>query len=320
MFAFLNLFPCPVLAAVVHKDFSTPLWVGSAAVVAYVGVCFFLYTVQTKLIYRPLAQIIKTPADIGLAYEDIWIPVGGSKDSTGKVGKEPGEYLHAWWLPNPHSRRVMLFCHGNYGNISYNTDRIRFHYDQGCSVLAFDYRGYGLSSGPAPNEANIFADADAALNYLIAKRGISPENIVVSGHSIGGAVAIDVASHHPEIDRLVVESSFTTMKDAVEAKAIYRFFPIKVLLTEPFDSLSKVKDLPMPVLYVHGDQDFDVPAVFSYQLYTATPSPKQIFTARGADHNMNTLAGDAYASVLQSFYRLNDRATTQHTEELQLAS
>lgn len=315
MLVFHSLFPYHALATTVSKDFSTPLWVGSAAAIAYAGACFALYSIQTKLIYRPLPQIIKTPADIGLAYEDIWIPI-----STNKKGEDPGEYLHAWWVPNPRSRRVMLFCHGNYGNISYNTDRIRFHHAQGCSVLAFDYRGYGLSSGPVPTEANIFADADAALNYLTNERRVSPDNIVVSGHSIGGAVAIDLASHHPEIDRLIVESSFTTMRDAVEAKAFYRLFPIKILLTEPFASLHKVKELQMPVLYVHGDQDFDVPARFSRQLYAATPGPKQIFIARGADHNMDTLAGETYATVLQSFYSLSDRMAAQYAEELQLAS
>ncbi|EDX84164.1 hypothetical protein S7335_1861 [Synechococcus sp. PCC 7335] len=308
-----NLFSLPALATKVPKDFSATLWASSAAAIAYVGACFALYSIQTKLIYRPLAQLIKTPADVGLAYEDIWIPISDG------CGESQSEYLHAWWVPNPHSSRVMLFCHGNYGNISYNTERIRFHHAQGCSVLAFDYRGYGLSSGPAPNEANIFADADAAFNYLTLSRKVSPENIVLSGHSIGGAVAIDLASHHLEINRLIVESSFTTMRDAVEAKAIYRFFPIEILLTEPFDSLSKVKELKMPVLYVHGDQDFDVPPRFSRQLYAATPSPKQIFIARGADHNMETLAGDAYASVLQNFYNGTDRVA-QHIEELQLAS
>ena len=309
-----NLFPHPFFSTKVPEDFSTTLWVSSAAAIAYVAACFTLFSIQTKLIYRPLPQLIRTPADVGLAYEDVWIPVGAERNS-----ENQNEYLHAWWVPNPHSRRVMLFCHGNYGNISYNTERIRFHHAQGCSVLAFDYRGYGLSGGPAPSEASMFADAEAAFDYLTVKRKFSLDSIILSGHSIGGAVAIDLASHHPEANSLIVESSFTSMKDAVEAKVIYRLFPIEILLTEPFDSLGKVKKLQMPVLYVHGDQDFDVPARFSRQLYAATPNPKQSFIGRGADHNMETLASNAYASVLQDFYS-RDVRPAQYVEELQLAS
>jgi len=271
----------------------TPLLLASGiAALTYAGICYALYSYQTKLIYRPLPDFIKTPADTGLAYEDIWIPLGKG-------------HLHAWWIPNPTSRRVLLFCHGNYGNISYNTERIRFHHSQGCSVLAFDYRGYGQSSGPSPSEANIFADVEAAWQYLITDREIEPQNITVCGHSIGGAIAIHLASQHPDIDRLIVESSFTSMRDAVIVKGMYRAFPIDQLLTEPFDSLSKAHQLTMPVLYVHGDQDFDVPASFSKRLYAATPNPKQLFIAPGADHNMETLSGPTYAAVLQDFYQLD---------------
>ncbi|MGB3787547.1 MAG: alpha/beta hydrolase [Phormidesmis sp.] len=303
---------------------SVGLWAGACAggvaAIAYAGACFALYSIQTKLIYRPLPQIVKTPAEVGLAYEDIWIPIrqtgpcSNKAEQTSETKQNEPSYLHAWWIPNPRSSRVMLFCHGNYGNISYNTERIRFHHAQGCSVLAFDYRGYGQSSGPIPSEQTVFADVEAAFSYLIAERKISPSNITVSGHSMGGAVAIDLASRHPDIDRLIVESSFTTMKDEVESKRIYSLFPIEALLTEPFDSFSKVRTLQMPVLYVHGDQDFDVPVRFSHQLYAATPGPKRIFIARGADHNMNTLSGDAYAAVLRDFYQVSDR-TAQSTSQ-----
>ncbi len=330
-----SLLPHHSFATAASREVSPLVIAGGAAAIAYAGACFALYSIQTKLIYRPLPGIIRTPADVGLAYEDVWIPM--QQDTASQTtfqnkknqhshleeshleesNYEESNYLHAWWIPNPSSCRVVLFCHGNYGNISYNTERIRFHHAQGCSVLAFDYRGYGQSSGPLPSEQNTFADAQAALSYLTKNRKISPENITVAGHSMGGAVAIDLATYHPEIDRLIVESSFTTMKDAVEAKSIYRFFPIELLLTEPFDSLSKVGELQMPVLYMHGDRDFDVPVRFSQQLYAATPGPKRLFIARGADHNMNTLAGDEYAAVLQDFYA--DGCAAEPVAQLQMA-
>ncbi|MGB7084154.1 MAG: alpha/beta fold hydrolase, partial [Phormidesmis sp.] len=131
---------------------------------AYGGTCLALYHLQTKLIFRPLPQIFNTPADAGLAYEDVWIPVDG-----GRAGK-----LHGWWLPCLGSDRVLLFCHGNYGNISHNLARIRYHHSLGFSVLAFDYRGYGQSIGASassgqtdfPSEASTYADAEAAWHYL----------------------------------------------------------------------------------------------------------------------------------------------------------
>lgn len=287
----------PLLTNPASKALNPLLLTGSLAALTYAGICYALYSYQTKLIYRPLPDIIKTPADTGLAYEDVWISLSQTSNSQSK--------LHAWWVPHPGSNRVLLFCHGNYGNVSYNTERIRFHHSQGCSVLAFDYRGYGQSSGPGPSEQNIFEDAEAALQYLITERHIAPHNITVCGHSIGGAVAINLASRHPDIARLIVESSFTAMRDAVLVKNIYRAFPIDQLLTESFDSLSKLNKLTMPVLYVHGDQDFDVPVDFSKRLYAATPNPKQLFIAPGADHNIDTLAGATYAAVLQDFYQLN---------------
>ncbi|MEO0770986.1 MAG: alpha/beta hydrolase [Cyanobacteria bacterium J06649_4] len=267
--------------------------------IAYAGACLALYSYQNKLIFRPLPQLIRTPAELGLAYEDIWIPIN-----------DGAECLHAWWLPNPgHSSIVssknatMLFCHGNYGNISYNTERIRFYHSLGFSVLAFDYRGYGQSTPTTPSEEKTYADAEAAWQYLTTTRELSPHQITICGHSMGGAVAIDLAAQHPTAAKLIVESSFTTMKDAIDAKKIYGLFPIEQLLSHPFDSLSKVKTLQVPVLYVHGDQDFDVPAEFSKRLYGFTPCQKQIWIASGADHNnISNLQGDSYAAAIAAFY------------------
>jgi uncharacterized protein len=286
------------------KAIAPLLIAGSLAALAYVGTCFALYSYQRKLIFRPLPHLIRTPDDIGMAYEDVWIARSRPNPSGPNAEK-----IHGWWLPNPSSSQTLLFCHGNYGNISHNLDRIRFYYSLGFSILAFDYRGYGQSSADAsqltetvPTENSTYTDAEAAWQYLVAKRKIRPENITVMGHSMGGAIAIHLATQHPEIARLIVASSFTTMQDAVHAKKIYRLFPIQQLLTEPFDSLSKVQTLQMPVLYIHGDQDWDVPTEMSQRLYDATPKPKHIWLAPGAGHNdIAFVAGEAYTQALQSF-------------------
>ena len=123
---------------------STPLFIASGlAAIAYAGTCLALYNYQTNLIFRPLPFLVRTPAEVGLTYEDVWIPQSSnSPDSS--------EKLHGWWMPNPGSDRTLLLCHGNYGNVSYNIERCRFYHSLGFSVLAFDYRGYGLSPKERP--------------------------------------------------------------------------------------------------------------------------------------------------------------------------
>ncbi|MFK8186149.1 MAG: alpha/beta hydrolase [Phormidesmis sp.] len=282
-------------------------WAALSAGAAYAGICFALYHVQKKLIFRPLPTLVRTPAELGLPYEDVWMPA------------PDGGQLHGWWLPNPkgevggETQRVLMFCHGNYGNISYNLERLQFFHSIGFSIFAFDYRGYGQSVpaetldetiAEAPTEQTVFADAEAAWRYLTEKRNIDPRRITTLGHSMGGAIAIHLATQPfaKDMARLIVGSSFTTMEDAVRAKPLYSLFPIRQLLTEPFDSLSRVASLPMPVLYVHGDQDFDVPMPMSKRLYAASPKRKQIWIAAGAGHN-NIYAelGDRYKTVIQTF-------------------
>ena len=293
----LYLFSLIAMASSANKAISPLLFAGSLAAIAYAGTCLALYHAQAKLIFRPLPDLINTPADHGLPYEDVWIPVSQ------KTGADlEADMLHGWWLPHPGSRQVLLLCHGNYGNISYNLERVRFYYNLGFSVFAFDYRGYGQSTGVGPTEQTTYADAEMAWRYLTAVRQIAPEQITVCGHSMGGAIAIHLATQQPRMANLIVKSSFTAMKDVVKGRAIYRFFPIEQLLAHPFDSLSKVSQLKVPVLYVHGDQDQDVPSFMSEHLYQASPDPKEIWLAKGANHNnIATLLGNAYGETVKAF-------------------
>ncbi len=288
---------------------STPLFIaGGAAAIAYAGTCLALYNYQTRLIFRPLSFLVRNPAAVGLAYEDIWIPLTQHHSQTVK--------LHGWWIPNPGSNRTLLLCHGNYGNVSYNVDRCHFYHSLGFSVLSFDYRGYGLSPSAPPSEQKAYEDAEAALHYLLANRQIAPSAITVLGHSLGGAIAINLATQHPELNSLIVECSFTSMKDAVHAKKIYQFFPVEQLLDHAFDSLSKVKNLKLPVLYVHGDQDLDIPSGFSQQLFEASPAQKQLWIVPGAGHNNITTDFRAdYKKIATAFLAQLDTVEKQSETE-----
>jgi Lysophospholipase len=157
--------------------------------------------------------------------------------------------------PQIDSLGTLLYLHGRGLNIGANiTQSYRFR-QLGFSVLLIDYRGYGRSQGSFPKESQVYEDAEVAYNYLVKQRQLLPSQILFYGHSMGGAVAIELAIRHPEAAGLIVHNSFTSMVDMVESNAYMRFFPVRLLLTQRFDSLAKVKSLRMPILFVHGIAD-----------------------------------------------------------------
>lgn len=257
--------------------------------IAYIGACIAMWFGQNRLMFHPQKGLETTPASIGVPYQDVWIPLGE-------------EQLHGWWLPseNPQAKTV-LFLHGNAGNIEANLGYAWRLSQIGLSVLMIDYRGYGLSSDTFPNETRVYEDASAAWNYLTQTQAIAPENIVILGHSIGGAIAIELAYRQPEAAGLIVESSFTSMADMVDHIGYSRIFP-QWLLNQPFSSQQKVPDLQMPILLIHGMEDMTIPAHMSEQLYAVAPEPKQLWLVPGANHNdVSDVAGPQYSQVLQQW-------------------
>ncbi|NJK49337.1 alpha/beta hydrolase [Candidatus Gracilibacteria bacterium] len=266
------------------------LIIGSIFLTLYIGLCLFLRFWQTRLIFFPPATIAITPAEVNLRYEEVWLPV-----STGK--------LHAWWIESSKpDAPVLLYFHGNGSNIGDLVNRASRFHDLGVSVLLFDYRGYGKSSAPFPNEALVYEDAATALDYLTRSRNIDAQNIILYGHSLGGAIAIELASKHPNLAGVIVEGTFTSIGAVAEEVSLYRLFPIDWIVTEKFDSLSKVRSLKMPALFIHGTADEVVPAKMSQQLYDATPEPKKLLLIPNAGHNdAASLGGEQYLEALIEF-------------------
>lgn len=256
----------------------------------YIGLCLLLRFWQTRLIFFPPATIAMTPADVNLHYEEVWLPV-----STGK--------LHAWWIESSKPEApVLLYFHGNGSNIGDLVNRASRFHDLGLSVLLFDYRGYGKSSGPFPNEMLVYEDAESALNYLTRSRKIAPQDIFLYGHSLGGAIAIELASKHPNLAGVIVEGASTSIRAVAEEVSLYRLFPIDWILTEKFDSISKVRSLKMPILFIHGTIDDIVPAKMSQELYNASPEPKKLLLILEAGHNdAASMGGEEYLQTLKKF-------------------
>jgi pimeloyl-ACP methyl ester carboxylesterase len=261
----------------------------------YLAACLFLFFQQPRFIFFPSSIIEKTPKFYSLDYEEVWIPVA---TASGNVEK-----IHSWWIPasQPNSK-VLLYLHGNSTNIGANVAHAHRFQQLGFSVLLIDYRGYGQSEGGFPRETTVYQDAAAAWNYLVKQREVSPQQIFIYGHSLGGAIAIDLAVKHPEAAGLIVESSFTSVQQMVEYQGHFRIFPVNLLLTQRFNSLKKVPLLKMPVLFIHGLSDSTIPFTMSKQLYAAASEPKKLVLVPGAEHNnVASVAPALFTSAVQEF-------------------
>ncbi|MCC3420586.1 MAG: alpha/beta fold hydrolase [Microcoleus sp. PH2017_29_MFU_D_A] len=199
--------------------------------------------------------------------------------------------------------RVVLYLHGNGSNVGANVEHANRFHGLGLSVFLIDYRGYGKSQGDFPSESRVYEDVEQAWDYLVKQRGINPNQIYIYGHSLGGAIAIDLAVRHPEAAGLIVEGSFTSVRAMVDfQKPLFRAFPIDLLLAQRFDSLSKVDRLQMPVLFIHGTADTVVPAEMSKKMFDAAPEPKQLYMVPNGGHNNAAQIGGAeYLRVVSKF-------------------
>jgi fermentation-respiration switch protein FrsA (DUF1100 family) len=255
----------------------------------YVVLGAFLYFTQSRLLYYPnlpSRAVVATPARIGLAYEEVALVT------------EDGVRLHGWFLPSGEDRRgVLLFFHGNAGNISHRLDSLRIFHDLGLAVLIFDYRGYGQSEGKV-SEQGTYRDAEAAWRHLTAARGVPENEIVLFGRSLGAAVAAHLATRHRP-RALVMESSFTSVPDL--AAKYYRIFPVRWLSRFRYDARADLGSLRCPVLIVHSRDDEIIPASHGRALYEAAQAPKAFLELSGGHNDGFLVSGRSYTEGLDAF-------------------
>ncbi len=268
------------------------LWGIGAIALFYFAGCAALWSYQTRMIFFPDAVVKSTPASVGLAYEEVRLTV-------------QGDVVHGWFIAAAKADApVVLYLHGNGSNVGDLVERMRQFYDWGYGVLLIDYRGYGLSSNKFPNERRVYEDAEAAWQYLTAERGIDARDVVIYGRSIGGAIAIELASHHPDAAGVITEGTFTAMREMVNHShpLLPWITPVNLILTQRFDSVKKARSLQTPVLLMHGTADETVPAHMSQILYDVLPGEKELVKIEGGSHNdLPYVEGSRYEESIRRF-------------------
>lgn len=257
---------------------SVLIYIGVVLFVAYCIWGVILYIMQPKFLYSPLREVIFTPGELELDYEDV---VFKSRD---------GLELTGWYVPVAGSEFTILFCHANGGNMMHRLDSINFFYDLGLSCFIFDYRGYGNSQGK-PSEEGTYMDAEAAYKWLTEVKKILPEKIIIFGRSLGGSIAAQLASS-VKAGALIVESAFTSYADI--GKKFYPYMPVRWCAKFSYRTIDYIKDVQCPVMLIYSKNDEVVPFEFGLELYEAANEPKEFIEIFGSHNDCFVVSGEVY--------------------------
>ncbi|MDM0012980.1 alpha/beta fold hydrolase [Variovorax sp. J22P168] len=271
-----------------------------ALVALLAGGCSTLDERQREWIFQPSDRSWGNSEAMSQGMEDVWI------DFKSPLTGEPAR-LHGLWLGNaPESADtpVLLYLHGARYNVAGSAPRMRRMHELGFSVLAIDYRGFGKSSKGLPSEDSAREDARAAWAWLAARHPKQPRYIF--GHSLGGAIGIDLASHVNDESGVIVESTFTSIAD-VASSFKWGWLPFGPFITQRFEAIRKVKDIQAPLLVVHGAADSLINPTLGRKLYDAAPGPKMfVLVEGGSHHNANSIGQAQYRAALSQLFRMKE--------------
>tara|TARA_B100001079_G_scaffold141316_1_gene121041 strand:+ start:3172 stop:4011 length:840 start_codon:yes stop_codon:yes gene_type:complete len=250
----------------------------------------FLVSCERRIIYHPHKY-----------------PEGNWNSSSSSVSREDvhftasdGVRLHGWYIPSAGAKATLLWFHGNAGNITHRLGNIEMLKPLNLNIFIFDYRGYGKSEGE-PDEKGIYSDSQAAYDWLVKVKNILPGEIILFGRSLGGICAVEVASGNPAAG-LILESVFPSAGKMAEK--IFPVLPLGGAIKSRFDAISKVPDLKLPKLFIHGTQDEIVPYKLGRELFSVAADPKEFYDIQEAGHNDTFLIGGAgYFNALGQFIK-----------------
>lgn len=262
--------------------------------------CASLDTQQRRWIFQPAASPWAGGVTAAEGMDDVWIDFDSA--ATGQPAR-----LHGLWHPRPDGAQagapVLLYLHGARWDVTGSARRVRRMQELGFNVLAIDYRGFGRSApGELPSEQMAYEDARAAWHWLATQHPGAPRYIF--GHSLGGAIAIDLAAQVPDEAGLIVEGSFTSVRD-VFSQMRWGWLPLGPLITQRFDAQAKVARVGSPLLVVHGSEDRLIPPALGKALYERAASPKRwLLVEGGSHHNTNAVGQGAYREALRELFGL----------------
>ena len=280
------------------------LLIACVALAALGAGCVSLESRERELTFRPSHQDAIWFGGMPAGVRELDLPVGAAPDV---------QKMHAWWWPAADADApAVLYLHGARWNLTGQLRRIEQLHRFGFSVFAIDYRGFGKSEGDLPSEETVYADALAGWQWLAGKVPDAARRFIY-GHSLGGAVAIDLAARLADEDSqaggLIVESTFTSLP-AIAAAVTFEWLPTRLLLSQKFDSIDKIQRVRMPVFIAHGGSDRMVPPRFSKALYEAAREPKSLLVVDGATHNNAMIVGeDDYRAAIAKLFELPALAT-----------
>jgi len=253
----------------------------------YARHCYRFYYIQPYLVYRPRTNIDVECGEYTIEHERI------------KYRTRDGILIDAWYVPVEDAVGVVLFCHGNAGNISQRIDSFKLFAKLKLSSFIFDYRGYGYSEG-YPTEEGTYLDAEGAWDYMVNELKIPPEKILVFGRSLGGGIATYIAmNHNPRA--LIIESSFMSAK--VMAGQIFPFAPRSLLLRFKYNSIDRMKDIHCPTLIIHSQEDAVIPYSHGVALFNAANPPKKFLRINGAHLNGFWRSRGIYDEGIREFFK-----------------
>ena len=258
------------------------------AISIYLLLALMIYLFQDRMVFLsnlPGRALEASPGDIGLNYQDVSLTTSDN------------ERLHGWYVPATKPRGVLLFFHGNAGNISHRLDSIKTFHELDLDTLIIDYRGYGQSTGKA-SEKGTYLDAQAAWDYLVNTRGIPADRIIIFGRSLGGAIGAWLGAQHTPA-AVIIESSFSSGVNI--ARRLYPFLPVHLITRLEYPVADYASQLNCPVLVVHSRHDEIIPFTMGQAIYAAVKGEKKFLELRGDHNNGFLISQKEYVAGLEDF-------------------
>lgn len=283
------------------------LFASFCTALALLAGCVTLDEKQRVWIFQPSDRTWSGGAVAAEGMDDVWIPLKANA-----MDSDAGDRLHGLWLPADRPQAgdtsqalgapVMLYLHGARYNVTGSAPRMRRMQALGFSVLAIDYRGFGKSSPALPSETSAYEDARAAWDWLAQKYPDRPRYIF--GHSLGGPIAINLATEVTDESGIIVESTFTSIADVI-SNSRWGWLPVSLLITQRFEAVRKVDKIGSPLLVVHGDEDQLIRPDLGRKLYDAAVEPKLfVLVEGGSHHNTNVVGQLQYRQALAQLFKL----------------